>query len=70
MAPIITSLASIIKQFGIGGLAEVLQRLVDDAGRRAALGAAARARVEAHYTHAEVARKTHAFLRQVVAAPM
>ena len=70
MAQVVGAAGLVVPEGNVPALAEVLQQLVDDAGRRAALGAAARARVEAHYTHAEVARKTHAFLRQVVAAPM
>lgn len=70
MAQVVAAAGMVVPEGNVAALAVALQQLVDDAGRRVALGAAARARVAAHYTHAEVARKTHAFLQQVVAAPM
>ncbi|MCC7358573.1 MAG: glycosyltransferase [Anaerolineales bacterium] len=50
-------------------LAAHLRALQADPARRAALGAAGRARVLAHYTQAQVARATAALYRQVLTAP-
>jgi len=47
----------------------VLERLIEDAPLRARLGAAARRRIEAHYTDVEIARRTVAYYERQFGAP-
>ena len=50
-----------------GAAAEAIRALLDDAARRAAMGAAARRAVEGHYNWDRVARETAAFVASVTA---
>ncbi len=51
-------------------LAEGVNTLLADPGRRAALGAAARARVLAHFSWASIARQTLGFYRELLDGPV
>ena len=50
-------------------LAHAVNELMDDPGRRAAMGRAARARVEAQFSWRAIAQQTLAFYRDLLDAP-